>query len=59
LLAAGCASATLILALTPEEARKIEIESKNGLNYLKKKAREGKLNFNTKNMKKIVKYYYS
>jgi hypothetical protein len=47
------------LALTPEEARKIGIKSKNGLNYLKKKAREGKLNFNTKNMRKIIKYYYS
>jgi hypothetical protein len=49
----------IILALTPEEARKIGIESKNGLNYLKKKAREGKLNFNSKNMRKIIKYYYS
>lgn len=36
-----------ILALTPEEARKIGIKHRSELRYLKEKAREGKLNFNT------------
>jgi DNA polymerase elongation subunit (family B) len=48
-----------ILALTPEEARKIGIEYRSELSYLKKKAREGKLNFNTSVMRKILKYYNS
>lgn len=48
-----------ILALTPEEARKIGIKHRSELKYLKEKAREGKLNFNTPVMRKIVEYYYS
>jgi hypothetical protein len=48
-----------ILALAPKEARKIGIKHRSELNYLKKNAREGKLNFNTPVMRKIVEYYYS
>jgi hypothetical protein len=47
-----------ILALTPEEARKIGI-NRSELSYLKKNAREGKLNFNTPSPRKIIKYYSS
>ncbi|MHC1754340.1 MAG: hypothetical protein AB9861_02725 [Methanosarcina sp.] len=36
-----------ILALTPEKTRKIGIKHRSELKYLKEKAREGKLNFNT------------
>lgn len=42
-----------VLSLTPEEARKIGIESKKGLSYIKKKAREEKLNFNKKYEKNL------
>jgi len=42
-----------ILALTPEETRKIGIKHRSKLKYLKEKAREGKLNFNTPVMRKI------
>lgn len=48
-----------ILALIPEEARKIGIKHRSELKYLKEKTREGKLNFNTPNMRKILKYYIS
>jgi hypothetical protein len=48
-----------ILALTPEEARKIGIKHRSELSYLRKNAKEGKLNFNSKNVRKIIKYYYS
>lgn len=48
-----------ILALIPEEARKIGIKHRSELKYLKEKAREGKLNFNTSVMRKISKYYSS
>ena len=47
-----------ILSLRPKEAREIEI-NRSELSYLKKNARERKLNFNTPNMRKIIKYYYS
>lgn len=46
-----------ILALTPEEARKIGIKHRSELKYLKEKARKGKLNFNTPVMKKVQRYY--
>ncbi len=39
-----------ILALTPEEARELGIKHRSALAYLKKKAKEGELNFNTKLM---------
>jgi hypothetical protein len=42
-----------ILALTPGEIRKTGIKHRSGLKYLKEKAREGKLNFNTSVMKKL------
>ena len=48
----------LVLALISKEARKIGI-NRSELSYLKKKAREGKLNFNSKNVRKIINYYYS
>ena len=46
-----------ILDLTPEEARKIGIKHRSELKYLKENAREGKLNLNTSNPRKIIKYY--
>ncbi len=48
-----------ILTLIPEKARKIGIKHRSELKYLKEKARERKLNFNTTNMQKILKYYSS
>ncbi|MCC4771839.1 hypothetical protein FXV91_17210 [Methanosarcina sp. DH2] len=47
-----------ILAITPEERRKIGI-SRSELGYLKKNAKEGTLNFNTKNVRIITEYYSS
>jgi hypothetical protein len=46
-----------ILTLIPEEARKIGIKHRSELRYLKEKAREGKLNFNTPVMRKVQKYF--
>jgi len=43
-----------ILALTPEEARKIGIKHRSTLAYLKKKAKEGNLSFNSQNLKQIL-----
>ncbi len=43
-----------ILALTPEEARKLGIKHRSALAYLKKKAKEGDFNFKTKNVKRLV-----
>ncbi|MCC4770458.1 hypothetical protein FXV91_09755 [Methanosarcina sp. DH2] len=48
-----------ILDLTPEDARKIGIKHRSELKYLKKNAKEGKLNFNSKNVRKIINYYYT
>ena len=48
-----------ILNLTPAKAKEIGITHRSELSYLKKKAREGKLNFNTPVMRKILKYYSS
>lgn len=48
-----------ILALTPEEARKLGIKYRSELKYLKGKTREGELKFNTIVMKKLLKYYSS
>src|SRR5664280_1042795 len=45
-----------ILALTPEEARKIGVKHRSELRYLKEKASQGKLNFNTPVMRIILKY---
>ncbi|ABE51539.1 DNA polymerase [Methanococcoides burtonii] len=44
----------LILKLTPEKARDIGIKHRSALAYLKKKAKEGKLNFKSKNVKRIA-----
>ena len=43
-----------ILSLTPEKARKIGIKHRSALAYLKKKAKEEKLNFKTKNMEYAI-----
>jgi hypothetical protein len=43
-----------ILALTPEEARKLGIKHRSALAYLKKKATEGGLNIKSRNFKKII-----
>ena len=48
-----------ILDLTPEDGREIGIKHRSELSYLKKKAREGKLNFNTPVMRRFLKYYSS
>jgi len=44
-----------ILNLTPEKAREIGIKHRSALAYLKKKAKEGDLNFRSRNVKIIVK----
>jgi hypothetical protein len=49
----------MILALTPKEAREIGIKHRSELRYLKEKVREGKLNFNTPIMRKVLKHYIS
>jgi hypothetical protein len=45
-----------ILNLTPDKSREIEIMHRSELKYLKEKARQGKLNFNTPVMRKILKH---
>jgi hypothetical protein len=42
-----------ILNLTPAKAREIGIENRSTLKQLKDRVREGELNLNTKEMKKI------
>ena len=44
----------LILNLIPRTAREIGIKYRSELSYLKKKAREGDLNFRSRNVRKIV-----
>jgi hypothetical protein len=46
-----------ILGLIPEEAREIEIKHRSALAYLKKKAKEGELNFKASYMRKIMIFY--
>ena len=43
-----------ILNLTPEKARAIEIKHRSALAYLKKKAKEGDLNFKSWNVRGII-----
>ena len=43
-----------ILNLTPENAREIGIKHRSALAYLKKKAKEGELNFKSRNVRKVV-----
>jgi hypothetical protein len=43
-----------ILNLTPEKARELGIKHRSALAYLKKKAKDGELNFKSQNMKQIV-----
>jgi hypothetical protein len=45
-----------ILALTPQDARKMGIKHRSELKYIKEKAREGTLNFNTSVMRRLLKY---
>jgi DNA polymerase elongation subunit (family B) len=44
-----------ILQLTPEKARELGIKHRSALAYLKKKAKEGELNFKARNVKRLVK----
>lgn len=44
-----------ILNLTPEKAREVGIKYRSALAYLKKKGKEGDLNFKARNVKKIEK----
>lgn len=46
-----------ILGLTPEEARKVGIKHRSALAYLKKRAKEGELNFKARNVRKIIRNY--
>ncbi|MEZ5336491.1 MAG: hypothetical protein R2741_15375 [Methanolobus sp.] len=43
-----------ILNLTPERARELGIKHRSALAYLKKKAKEGELNFKSRNVRKVV-----
>ena len=43
-----------ILNLTPDKAREIGIKHRSALAYLKKKAKEGDLNFKSRNVKRIT-----
>jgi hypothetical protein len=43
-----------ILNLTPDKAREIGIQHRSSLAYLKKKAKEGDLNFKSRNVRKMV-----
>ncbi|WMW24738.1 hypothetical protein RE474_11740 [Methanolobus sediminis] len=45
-----------ILNLTPKRARELGIKHRSMLAYLKKKAKEGKLNFKLRNVKRIIQY---
>ncbi|MCM1987738.1 hypothetical protein [Methanococcoides seepicolus] len=45
-----------ILKLTPEKAREIGINHRSALAYLKKKAKDGSLNFKAKNVNRAVNY---
>jgi hypothetical protein len=40
--------------LTPEEARKLGVKHRSALAYLKKKTKEGKLNFKSRNIERIM-----
>ncbi len=44
-----------ILQLTPEKARELGIKHRSALAYLKKKAKEGDLNFKSRNVQRVVK----
>ncbi|APH38231.1 DNA polymerase [Methanohalophilus halophilus] len=50
----GKAVEKFILGLTPEDARRIGIKHRSALAYLKKKAKEGELNFKSRNMERIM-----
>ncbi|MDR6223515.1 hypothetical protein [Methanococcoides alaskense] len=43
-----------VLKLTPEKAREIEIKHRSALAYLKKKAKEGDLNFKSRNVRNVI-----
>jgi hypothetical protein len=42
------------LGLTPEDAREIGIKHRSALAYLKKKAKEGNLNFKSRNVRRMI-----
>ncbi len=48
-----------ILNLTPEKARDIGIKHRSALAYLKKKAKEGKLNFKSNHVQRVVNHIQS
>jgi hypothetical protein len=43
-----------ILNLTPEKARELGIKHRSALAYLKKKAKEGGLNFKSRNVRRVI-----
>lgn len=45
-----------ILKLTPEKAIELRIKHRSALAYLKKKAKEGELNFKSRNVKRVIQY---
>jgi hypothetical protein len=45
-----------ILQLTLERAREIGIKHRSALAYLKEKAKEGELNFKSRNVKRVISY---
>lgn len=44
----------MILALPPDEARKLGIKHRSALAYLKKKAKEEDLNFKARNVRRVL-----
>jgi hypothetical protein len=54
----GEAVEKFILGLTPEEAREIGIKHRSALAYLKKIAKEGELNFKSRNVKRIINQFH-
>lgn len=48
-----------ILQLIPEKARDLGIKHRNALVHLKKKVKEGELNFNNRNVKRIISCFLS
>jgi hypothetical protein len=46
------------LGLTPEDAREIGIKHRSALAYLKKIAKEGELNFKSRNVKRIINQFH-
>ncbi len=46
-----------ILNMTPERARELGIKHRSSLAYLKKKAKEGELNFKSRNVRRMLIFF--